>query len=254
MLQYEITENLSSNETIEGLQCGGMKLIQNKSGFRFGTDAVLLADFAKDFPAQNALDLCCGNGIIPILMAAKTRIKKLHGLEIQPEAAALARRSVALNGLERRVEIRTGDLKDSAIYPKRHFNMITCNPPYMKTGTAIINENDAKTIARHEVKCTLDDIFLAASRLLDVKGRIFMVHRPARLAEVMSSMKRHRIEPKRLRLVFPDAKSEPTLFLIEGLLFGGEEIRIMPPLFLKNEQGGESEELKRIYNREMREE
>ena len=246
---------INQNETIEDLQCGGLRLIQIKNGFRFGTDAVLLADFAKDSPAQTALDLCCGNGIVPILLSAKTKIKRLCGLEIQNEATELAKRSVQLNGLQDRIEICEGDLKDfGQFYAKRSFDLITCNPPYMKTGAAITNENDAKTIARHEVRCTLDDIFKSASQLLALNGRISMVHRPARLAEVIYAMKEHRIEPKRLRMVLPDPKSEPVLFLIEGLLFGGEGIRIMPPLIMKDEKGGESQELKEIYNREPREE
>lgn len=238
------------NETIEDLQCGGMKLIQDKNGFRFGTDAVLLTDFAKGFMAETALDLCCGNGIIPILLAAKTNIKKLCGLEIQHEPAELAKKSAELNGLGGRVEITEGDLRDfSKFYKKRSFNMITCNPPYMRAGSAIINESDTKTIARHEIMCSLKDVVLAASQLLALDGRFFMVHRPSRLAEVISCMKEVRIEPKRIRFVHPDCNSEPVLFLIEGLIFGKEDVRIMPPLFLKNDTGGESEELKMIYGR-----
>lgn len=238
------------SETIDDLQCGGMRIIQNSGGFRFGTDAVLLADFAKDFPAKNALDLCCGTGIIPILLAAKTKTEKLYGIEIQKGAAELAGRSVRLNALEDRVRIINADLKDSfKIFPKRSFDMITCNPPYMKAGAAIMNEASEKTIARHEVSCTLEDVISVSAGLLAAGGRLFMIHRPVRLAEVMAVMKHYKIEPKRLRLVYPDEKSEPVLFLTEGLLFGGEELRIMPPLFLKDPDGGESKELKSIYNR-----
>jgi tRNA1Val (adenine37-N6)-methyltransferase len=238
------------NETLEDLQCKGMKLIQDRDGFRFGTDAVLLADFAKKFKAENMLDLCCGNGIIPILMAAKTDIKKICGIEIQHDAAELAKRSAKLNKLENRIEITEGDLKDCLqFYNKRSFDMITCNPPYMKSGSAIVNECDAKTIARHEIKCTLRDVIRAASDLLNLNGRFFMVHRPSRLAEVISCMKEYKIEPKRLRFIFPDEDSEPVLFLAEGLMFAKEDVRIMPPLFLKDGTGAESAELKSIYGR-----
>ena len=237
-------------EITDDLQCGGYKIIQDTDCFKFGTDAVLLADFAKKTSAKNALDLCCGNGIIPLLLAAKTNISKICGLEIQQKAAILAKRSVLLNGLEERIFITEGDLKNSdEIFGKRVFDMITCNPPYMKTGSANLNENDAKSIARHEISCTLEDVISASSKLLKLGGRLFMVHRPNRLAETIACMKKYKIEPKRLRLVFPDATKEPALFLIEGLIFGGEELRVMPPLFLKGENGGESEELKNIYGR-----
>lgn len=238
------------SETIDDLQCGGMKIIQETGGFRFGTDAVLLSDFAKNFRAKHALDLCCGNGIIPILLAAKTKIEEIYGIELQKAAAELAKRSVELNNIGNRVKIINADLKDSGeFFKKRYFDMITCNPPYMKAGAAIMNSNDQKTVARHEIKCTLEDIIKVSQDLLAAGGRFFMIHRPARMAEAMACMKQYKIEPKRLRLVYPDEKSEPALFLTEGLLFGKEELRVMPPLFLKNSSGGESEELRRIYNR-----
>lgn len=242
------------NDTLEDLQCGGMKIYQDKDGFRFGTDAVLLADFAKGCRAKTALDLCTGSGIVPILLAAKTRLEKICGIELQHKAAELAQKSVSLNGLNNRVFIREGDLKNCLdFYQKRSFDMITCNPPYMKSGAAIVNESDAKVIARHEVKCSLDDVIYAASVLLKVGGRFFMVHRPTRAAEVIAAMSRYKIEPKRLRFVHPDPKSEPVLFLIEGLIFGGSELRVMPPLFLKDENGSESAELAAIYGRRIEE-
>lgn len=238
-------------ETVEDLQCGGLKLIQDTDLFKFGTDAVLLADFAKNAKGKNLLDMCTGNGIVPILLAAKTKLEKLYGIEIQQKSAQLAMRSVELNGLENRVSIINDDLKESLKYfEKRTFDVITCNPPYMKTNSAIVNSNDLKTIARHEVCCNLEDIISNAAGLLKVGGRFFMVHRPSRLAEVISCMKNHKLEPKKLRFVHPDEKSEPVLFLIEGLFGGGEEIRIMPPLFLKGADGSESDELKKIYERE----
>lgn len=237
-------------ETVDDLQCGGYKIIQDTNGFKFGTDAVLLADFAKDAKGECLLDLCTGNGIVPILLAAKTNLKEIHGIEIRERSAELAVRSVKLNRLEERIKITNGDLKEYAEYfEKRSFDAVTCNPPYMKSNSAIVNTNDAKTIARHEICCTLEDIISAASQLLKVGGKFYMVHRPTRLAEVIFCMKKYKIEPKKLRLVYPDLLSEPVLFLIEGLIFGKEETRIMPPLFLKGTDGAESEELKKIYGR-----
>lgn len=239
-----------SNETIEDLQCGGLKIIQSNDGFRFGTDAILLVDFAKKNYAETILDLCTGNGIIPLLLSCKSNAKQIFGIEIQKESAELAKRSISLNNLENRVKITCGDLKNHLkFYKKRSFDMITCNPPYMKAGAAIQNSITSKTIARHEILCTIEDVMIAAENLLKPNGKIFMVHRPTRIADVISSMKTHRIEPKRLRFVYPDENSEPILFLIEGLIFGKAETRIMPPLFLKDKNGNESDELKKIYNR-----
>ncbi len=237
-------------EILDDLQCGGYMLLQDSENFKFGTDAVLLSDFAKNARGEKLLDLCTGNGIVPILLAAKTKIKQIYGIEIQEKSAELAGRSAELNGLSDRVKIICGDLKNYGNYfEKRMFDAITCNPPYMKCGSSIVNENDSKVIARHELCCNLEDVISAAAELLKVNGRFFMVHRPTRLAEIIACMKKYKIEPKRLRLVHPSAESEPILFLVEGLMFGGEEIRVMPPLFLKGKDGGESEELKRIYER-----
>ena len=239
------------NETIEDLQCMGLKIVQDKDGFRFGTDAVLLADFASGCHAKTALDFCTGNGIIPILLSAKSSVKKIYGMEIQKYAAELARKSVEINNLDERIEIINGDIKKCTdFFPKRSFDMITCNPPYMKCGSAIVNDGDSKTVARHEVCCTLEDVICEAEKMLSLKGRFYMVHRPLRLAETIACMKKYKIEPKKIRFVHPDVNSEPVLFLIEGLLFGKEEVRVMPPLILKNENGEESDELKKIYNRE----
>jgi len=144
-----------------------------------------------------------------------------------------------------------GDLKDYLkFYKKREFDTVTCNPPYMRSGAAITNDKSTKTLARHEVMCGLEDVVAAAADLLDLNGRFFMVHRPQRLAEILSCMRKYKIEPKRLRFVHPDVGSEPILILVEGLIFGKEDIRIMPPLILKDENGGESEELKKIYSRD----
>lgn len=237
-------------ETIEDLQLGELKLIQDTDAFRFGTDAVLLSDFAKTLASKRTLDLCCGNGIVPILLSHKTKTPQICGLEIQPGAYSLACRSVALNRLEERISITLGDLKQAEqFYEVRSFDVITCNPPYMKKGAAIANETDAKTIARHEVMCSLEDIIRTSARLLKQGGHLVMVHRPNRMAEVISLMREYRIEPKRLRMIHPSVTAEPTLFLIDGLLYGGSELRIMPPLILCGQDGGESEELKQIYGR-----
>ncbi len=239
-----------SKEIVEDLQCNNLVLVQSDEDFKFGTDAILLADFSKKCRGKNALDLCSGNGIIPILLSGKTNISKLYGIEIQENSYNLFKKSVELNGLSDRVFPVCDDIKNATtLFGKRSFDIITCNPPYMKLGSAVLNDKDSKVIARHEVLCTLEDVIKSASELLSLKGRFFMIHRPTRMAEALACMKKYRIEPKRLRLVFPDKDSEPVLFLVEGLLFGEEEIRIMPPLFIKDESGEESQELKMIYEK-----
>ena len=239
-----------ADETIEDLQAGGLRLIQKKDGFRFGTDAVLLADFAKTFVAAEIMDLCTGTGIIPILLSQKTSAGRIFGLEIQPEICAMAQRSVELNGLEDRVEITAGDVREAiARYGTHRFDAVTCNPPYMKAGAGIRNTADEKSIARHEILCTLEDVVRVSAKLLKQGGHLAMVHRPQRLAEIFWIMRQYQIEPKRLRLVHSAADREPVLCLVDGALGGGTELRILPPLILKSPDGRESEELKKIYGR-----
>ena len=238
------------NEFISDLQRGGLVIIQKKDGFRFGTDAVLLSDFSKDIRSRRTLDLCTGSGIVPILLYAKTDTEYICGVEIQPEIADMARRSVELNKIDERVEIVCEDLK-SLTLPKHSFDLVTANPPYMKAGKGITNEFDTVTISRHETLCNLDDVIKTASEMLRDKGHFVMVHRPSRLADAICTMRKYAIEPKRLRMVHSTERKEPSLFLIDGTLHGGEELKILPPLIMTDENGGESEELKQIYGREM---
>ncbi len=241
---------LKENETLEDLQAGGLMLIQKKNGFRFGIDAVLLADFAKDIRAKSALDLCSGSGIVPILLSHKTNIPKFFGIEIQREVADTACRSVALNKLEDRISVQCGDLKNAvALYGKRRFGLITCNPPYMPAGCGIQNELDTKIIARHEIMCCLEDVLSAASQLLCQQGHLVLVHKPSRLADIIAGMREHDIEPKRIRFIHKKIGSEPSLLLTDGAYKGGKELKILPPLYLYDEAGSETEELKRIYER-----
>ncbi len=238
------------DETLEELMINSLVLIQKKNGFRFGTDAVLLADFAKDIPSQETLDLCSGSGIVPILLSHKSNAKKICGLEIQDDIHEMSLRTVAANSLESKVNLYCGDLKRcSNFFPKRSFNLVTCNPPYMKCGSGIDCEDYSKHIARHEVACTLEDVIKAAESMLSSGGHFCMVHRPSRLTDIISLMRKYEIEPKRLRLVLPKADSAPSLILIDGLWRGGNELKILPPLVLYNDDGTETDELKCIYER-----
>lgn len=238
------------DEAIDDLQLNGLQIIQKKQGFRFGVDAVLLSDFAAQTKSKATLDLCTGNGIVPILLSAKTSAQKICGLEIQDDICDMARRSVELNNLNGRVEIKCGDLKSAAdIYGKGSFDKITCNPPYMKSGAGLLNDADTKMISRHEILCTLEDVIRVSAELLIPMGRLFMVHRPSRLTDIICTMREYKIEPKLLRLICPAPQKPPNLVLISGAKGGSSELKCLPPLYLFGADGCETEELKKIYNR-----
>ena len=240
--------NLLPGERIDELQRNGYRIIQNPERFCFGMDAVLLSGFARAKKQERCLDLGCGNGIIPILMEAKTEGKHFTGLEIQPESADMARRSVALNGLQDRIDIVEGDIKDaSKIFEASSFHVVTTNPPYMTAQHGLTNVYEAKTIARHEVLCNLEDIIRESARLLMPGGRFYMVHRPFRLAEIISLMVQYRMEPKRMRLVYPYVDREPNMVLIEGLRGGKSRMTVEKPLIVYKEPGKYTDEIYDVY-------
>ncbi|HJC75541.1 MAG TPA: tRNA1(Val) (adenine(37)-N6)-methyltransferase [Candidatus Mediterraneibacter faecavium] len=236
------TELLKPGERLDDLQIGGLELIQNPAGFCFGVDAVFLSDFVKVKPGETVLDLGTGNGIIPILLSAKTGGKKFTGLEIQENTADMARRSVAYNHLEERVDIVTGDIKEAAeIFKPAFFDVITTNPPYMLSQHGLRNPDDAKAIARHEVLCTLDDILRESMRLLQDKGRFYMIHRPFRLTEIMIKMNHYKIEPKRIQFIHPYIDKEPVLVLIEGVRGARPRVTVEPPIIIYEGCGRKNE-------------
>lgn len=240
--------NLLPGERIDELQRNGYRIIQNPERFCFGMDAVLLSGFARAKKQECCLDLGCGNGIIPILMEAKTEGKHFTGLEIQPESADMAKRSVALNGLQDRIDIVEGDIKDaSKIFGASSFHVVTTNPPYMTAQHGLTNLYEAKTIARHEVLCNLEDIIRESARLLMPGGRFYMVHRPFRLAEIISLMVQYRMEPKRMRLVYPYVDREPNMVLIEGLRGGKSRMTVEKPLIVYKEPGKYTDEIYDVY-------
>lgn len=220
-------------ERVDDLQIQGLELIQNPEGFCFGVDAVFLSDFARVKPGESVLDLGTGNGIIPILLSAKTEGKHFTGLEIQDKTADMARRSVAYNGLEDKVEIVTGDIKEAAeLFKPAFFDVITTNPPYMQAEHGLRNPDSSKAIARHEVLCSLDDILRESMKLLQDKGRFYMVHRPFRLTEIMIKMNYYKIEPKRIQFIHPYIDKEPVLVLIEGVRGARSRVTVEPPIVI----------------------
>lgn len=236
------------HERLDELHRNGYFIIQDPKRFCFGMDAVLLSGFAKVKKGERALDLGTGTGIIPILMEAKTEGEDFTALEIQPESADMARRSVLYNHLEEKIKIVTGDIKDaSSLFGASSFDIITTNPPYMIGEHGLSSASEAKAIARHEVLCTLEDILRESAKLLRPGGRFYMVHRPFRLAEIMSRMVEYKIEPKRMQLVYPYVDKEPNMVLIEGLRGGKSRLTVEKPLIVYKEPGVYNDEIYDIY-------
>ena len=228
-----MTNDVKEGERLDDLQIGGLELIQNPDKFCFGVDAVLLSDFVKVKPGETVLDMGTGNGIIPLLLSAKTRGKHFTGLEIQADTAEMARRSVRHNHLEEKIEIVTGDIKEAAeIFKPAFFDVITTNPPYMLSEHGLRNPDDSKAIARHEVLCSMDDILRESMKLMQDKCRFYMIHRPFRLTEILMKMSYYKIEPKRIRFVHPYIDKEPSMVLIEGVKGARPRITVEPPLIM----------------------
>lgn len=246
MLKRDIP--LKENERIDDLQRNGYRIIQDPDRFCFGMDAVLLSGFAAVKDGARVLDLGTGTGIIPILLEAKTQAAHLTGLEIQTDSAEMAGRSVALNGLEEKIDIITGDIKEAdKLFNAASFDVITCNPPYMIGAHGLKNPEDAKAIARHEILCTLEDVISQAAKLLVPGGRFFLVHRPFRLAEIIVTLTKYRLEPKRMRLVYPFADKEPNMVLLEAVRGGRPRMTVEKPLIVYSEPGVYMPEIYEVY-------
>jgi tRNA1Val (adenine37-N6)-methyltransferase len=244
-------EYLHDGERLDDLQRNGLYIIQDPDKFCFGMDAVLLSGFVAEHLGKgkkNLLDLCSGGGIIPLLLSAKTDVGHITGMELQEDMADMAERSVELNGLGSVIEILENDLRKAAgVIPAASFDAVTVNPPYFKCGHGIINPDDAKTIARHEVSCTLEDVLETACYALKEGGMFYMVHKPQRLSDIICSMRQSKIEPKTLKTVHPRKDAEPSMILIEGRKGGGSELRIEKPLIIYGEDGKYTEEMYTIY-------
>jgi len=244
-----IKVELKENERIDELQRNGYVIIQNQNTFCFGMDAVLLAAFANVKAKEEVLDLGTGTGVIPLLMEARNKqAKHFTGLEIQDVSVDMATRSVFANGLFDRIDIIKGDIKDvKNIFGGKKFDCITSNPPYMPNLSGLKNPQDTLAIARHEVLVTLDDVVSSASSLLNQGKRFYMVHRPQRLVTILDTLRKNRLEPKRLRLVHPYKDKEANMILVEAIKDGKEELRVMPPLIIYDEAGAYTKEVKEIY-------
>ncbi len=242
---------LNKDEKIEDLQFKNLKMIQNKNGFCFGIDSILLTDFAKKIKKDaRVIDLGTGTGIIATLLCKKTTLKEIIGVEIQREVYDMAKKSIKLNQLENQFKIINEDIIDlNKILEKNTFDVVVTNPPYKKKGTGIKNEEKKKIISRHETTATLEDFIRISKDLLKDKGEFYMVHRPDRLVDIIEIMRKYKIEPKIIRFVYSHQNSEPKLVLIKAIKNAKSFLKIEKNLYIYDEKGKYTEEINKIYNK-----
>ena len=242
---------LEANERIDDLEFKNLKIVQNKDGFCFGIDSVLLSDFAKNIKKDSmVLDLGTGTGIIPILLCGKTKLKKVTGIELQEEVAKMAKKSIKLNNLEDKFNVINENILNlNKIYENQTFDVIVSNPPYKKKDTGITNENEKKTISRHEISASLEDFIKISKDLLKDKGEFYMVHRPERLVDIFELMRKYKIEPKILKMVYSYKNKEPKLILIKGVKNAKPFLKVESNLYIYEDTGKYTKEILKIYNK-----
>ena len=242
---------LKENERIDDLEFKGLKIIQNERGFCFGIDSVLLSDFAKNIKKNSlVLDLGTGTGIIPILLCGKTELKKIIGVEIQEEVSDMAKRSALLNNLQDKFQVFNENILNlNKIYDNQTFDVIVTNPPYKKKDTGIINEDERKIISRHEITANLEDFIKVSKDLLKDKGEFYMVHRPERLVDIFSLLRKYKIEPKELRFVYSNINKPPKLVLVKGIKNSKSFLKVDKNLYIYDDKGNYTNEILKIYNK-----
>lgn len=243
--------HLKENETIEDLQYKNLKIIQNKEGFRFGIDAVILAGFAKNgINKSKVLDIGTGTGIISILLAEKTDLQEIIAIDVQKEVCEMARRSVKLNKLENKIKIVNQNIKEiEEILEKNSIDVVITNPPYQKKETGITSENEKEKISRHEILCTLEDICKATKHVLKPNGKMYLIHRPERLADIIYSLKNNGLEPKEMKFVEPRSGEKPNLVLIKAVKGGKSFLKVHKPLIVYEKNGEYTNEILQIYDK-----
>lgn len=241
---------LNEDERIDDLQLNGLKIIQNPNWFCFGIDSVLLSDFAKDLKKDSlVLDLGTGTGIIPILLCGKTQLKKVVGVEVQEDVFNITKRNIVLNNLKDKFEVINDNINNlDKYFNKNKFDVIITNPPYKKKGDGVKNEIVQRLISRHEILATLEDFIRISSDFLKDKGNFYMVHKVERLADIMVYMRKYKIEPKRLRLVFSNIESKPILVLINGIKNAKPFLKIDSNIYIYDKDGNYTNQIKEIYS------
>ena len=242
---------LKENERIDDLEFKNLKIIQNKDGFCFGIDSVLLSDFAKNIRNNSkVIDLGTGTGIINILLSEKTKASEFIGVEIQEEVAEMAKRSVELNKLENKIKIINENILNlKKLYKQKSFDVVVTNPPYKKLNTGLVNDKNKKVISRHEITASLEDFINSASYLLKDYGEFYMVNRPDRLVDIFSIMRKEKIEPKLIKFVYPNKNKKTNLVLIKGVKNGNPFLEYENNLFVYNEDGTYTDDILKIYNK-----
>ena len=242
---------LKENERIDDLEYKGLKIIQNKKGFCFGIDSVLLSDYAKNIKKNsNVIDIGTGTGIISLLLCKKTELNKIYGIELQEEVADMAKRSIKLNGLENKIEIINKNIKDIfEILEPNKYDAIVTNPPYKKLDTGLKSDDKKQLISRHEVECTLEDILEKSYKLLKSNGEFYMVHRAERLVDIMYYLRKYKLEPKNIRFVHSKKDEKPNLILIRAVKNAKEFLKIDKPLVIYKDNGEYTDEILKIYNK-----
>jgi len=241
---------INPNERIDDLQFKGLKIIQDPKRFCFGTDAVLLADFAFVRKEEKIADLGTGTGILPILIYGRTPFKHCDAVEIQPQMAEMAQRSVELNSLQEQIKVHCMDLKNlDKLLQAGAYGTVVCNPPYKKAGSGIKNISEEHSIARHEIACNFDDICACAARLLKNGGRLSIINHSDRIMDIFFTMRKYDIEPKRCKLVQPRPGTPPNLILVEGVKQGRPYMKWESTLCVFDEQGEYTKEMNKIYHR-----
>lgn len=245
-------ELIKDDETLDDLQLNGIYVIQKKNAFRFGVDAVLLANYANVRKGAKVIDLCSGTGIIPFILAGKTEASSIIGVEIQSDMVEMSKRALKYNSLESKINFINGDLKDLQLLKSiEKADVVTVNPPYKLYNSGILNDNDKNSIARHEICCKLEDVIIACKTVLKDNGRMFMIHRPDRLVDIFCLMRKYRIEPKVVRMIHPSAGKAPNILLVEGQKYGGAFLKWEKPLYVHTEDGKYTDEIDRIYGRKL---
>lgn len=239
---------------LDDLNLDGLKVYQETDYFCFGIDSVLLANFVKSNSNKNVIvDFCSGSGVIPIIMSSKKKYKKIYAVELQNKMFELLLKNISFNNLEHDIIPINLDISKKeeilkSLGKNEKADIIVCNPPYKKAGTGVKNENDVKYIARHEVFCNLEDIFSSASYVLKDKGKLYLVHKPDRLADLFSIARKYNLEPKKIECVHPKASKAPSIVLIEYIKNGGNELIFLDPIIEYNEDGTYTEQIIKIYN------
>ncbi|MDO4482360.1 MAG: methyltransferase [Bacillota bacterium] len=243
-------EGSISNERIDDIGFSGYRLVQNPEWFCYGIDAVLIANFAALKKNAAAADLGTGTGIIPLILKHKYSPAVIYGVEVQPEVAALAKKTVGLNGLEEEIKIINATVRDASdIIGKNCLDAVVTNPPYVGGGEGIHGSHPVKAAARHEIEGSLEDFIKCAFELLKDGGDFYMINRPSRLADVVFLCRKYRLEPKHMQFIQPSEGKKPNIFMIHCVKYGKPELKFLDPICVYEKSGGYTEEILKIYER-----